>query len=284
MSGWRASRLGAHSPPCATGRGTMVPMFLTVLGCSGSIGGPNSPASGYLVEVDGLAPLVIDMGPGVLGALQRHVAPENATILLSHLHADHCLDVPSLMVLRRFGPGARGAGRVPLVGPSGTAYRIGVASAEEPGVVDDLSDKFDVATWDVTPEIEIRHDDGEVGLRVRAERVDHPPESYGMRLTTADGRVLVYSGDTAYCETLVELAAGADVLLCEASWTHEEGRPPGIHMSGVEAGRTANRAGVSRLVLTHIPPWTNPEAVRAEAATEFSGEVLLAEPDLRITI
>ena len=262
----------------------MVPMFLTVLGCSGSIGGPTSPASGYLVEVDGVAPVVIDMGPGVLGALQRFVSPEDATVLLSHLHADHCLDVPGLLVLRRYGPEAERARRVPLIGPSGTAYRIGVASAEEPGAVDDLSDTFDVGSWDVTPEVEMRGHDGEVGLHVRAGRVDHPPESYGMRLTSVSGRVLVYSGDTAYCDALVDLAAGADVLLCEASWTHEEGRPPGIHMSGAEAGRTARRAGDGRLVLSHIPPWTDRERARPAAAVEFSGEVLLAEPDLRIDV
>ena len=262
----------------------MVPMLLTVLGCSGSIGGPTSPASGYLVEVEGLAPVVIDMGPGVLGALQRHAVPEDATILLSHLHADHCLDVPSLLVLRRYGPRSAGAGRVPLVGPSGTAYRIGVASAEEPGAVDDLSDTFEVSTWDVRPELDLKDDDEVVGLHVRADRVDHPPESYGLRLTSADGRVLGYSGDTAYCESLVELVAGADVLLCEASWTHEEGRPPGIHMSGREAGMTARRAGVGRLVLTHIPPWTDAEEVRAEAASEYGGQILVAEPDLRLEI
>ena len=163
----------------------MVPMFLTVLGCSGSIGGPTSPASGYLVEVEGMAPVVIDMGPGVLGALQRHAVPEHATILLSHLHADHCLDVPSLLVLRRFGPRSTGLAKVPLVGPSGTAYRIGVASAEVPGAVDDLSDTFEVSTWDVAPELDLRDDD-EVVLHVRAGRVNHPPESYGLRLTSTD--------------------------------------------------------------------------------------------------
>lgn len=259
-------------------------MFLTVLGCSGSIGGPTSPASGYLVEVPGCAPVVVDMGPGVLGALQRHAEPETATILLSHLHADHCLDVPSLLVLRRFGPRAQSAGRVPLIGPSGTAYRIGVASSEEPGAVDDLSDTFDVSSWDEVPEVELSNDRDEVALTVRSARVNHPPESYGLRMTSASGRVLVYSGDTAYCDQLVELATGADMLLCEASWTHEEGRPPGIHMSGVEAGRTAARAGVGRLVLTHIPPWTDRDAIRAEAASEFDGAIDLAEPDLRLEV
>ncbi|WP_194860247.1 MBL fold metallo-hydrolase [Dietzia sp. SYD-A1] len=259
-------------------------MLLTVLGCSGSIGGPTSPASGYLVEVEGIGPVVIDMGPGVLGALQRYISPETATVLLSHLHADHCLDVPGLMVLRRFGLEAEHAVRMPLIGPSGTAYRIGVASSEEPGAVDDLSDTFEVGSWEVTPDMELRREDDEVALRVRADRVDHPPESYGLRLTSASGRVLAYSGDTAYCEALIELAAGADVFLCEASWTDEEGRPPGIHMSGAEAGRTARLAGVGRLVLTHIPPWTDSEAVRAEAAAEFDGEVMLAEPDLRLEV
>lgn len=259
-------------------------MFLTVLGSSGSIGGPTSPASGYLIEAPGSAPVVIDMGPGVLGALQRYVDPEDATVLLSHLHADHCLDVPSLLVLRRFGPRAGEVGRGTLVGPSGTAYRIGVASAEEPGAVDDLSDTFDITSWDDSSEFEVVDDDDAVSVHVRAQRVNHPPESYGLRLTSTGGRVLVYSGDTAYCEQLVELASGADVLLCEASWTHEDGRPPGIHMSGTEAGRTASRAGVGMLVLTHIPPWTDPEAVRAEAVAEFDGPVRVAEPDLRLEI
>ena len=262
----------------------MVPMFLTVLGCSGSIGGPTSPASGYLVEVPGCAPVVVDMGPGVLGALQRHVVPEDATILLSHLHADHCLDVAGLLVLRRFGPRAGTVERVPLIGPSGTAYRIGVASAEEPGAVDDLSDTFDVSTWDARPEMAVTSDDDEVALTVRATRVHHPPESYGLRMTSASGRVLAYSGDTAYCDQLVDVAADADVILCEASWTHSEDRPPGIHMSGVEAGRIAARAGVGMLVLTHIPPWTDSATVRAEAATEYDGEIRIAEPDLRIEI
>lgn len=263
----------------------MAAMRLTILGCSGSLSGPRSPASGYLVEVEGFAPVVLDMGPGVLGALQRHVRPQDATILLSHLHADHCLDLPSLLVWRRYGPAAHENGVNPLFGPSNTAFRIGVASAEEPGTVDDITDTFLLRTWDVEPEVELPPLTGEgPGIVVRATRVEHPPESYGLRLTEPSGRSLAYSGDSSYCEALVELSEGADVLLCEASWTHEGDKPPGMHMSGLEAGRVAARAGVGRLVLTHIPPWTDAEAVAEEARAEFSGEVLVAEPDLGVTI
>ena len=94
-----------------------------------------------------------------------------------------------------------------------------------------------------------------------------------MRITDADGATLVFSGDTGICESLVELAAGADVFLCEASWTDSPDRPRHLHMSGAEAGRVAARAGVGELLLTHIPPWTSREDVISEAKAEFAGPV-----------
>lgn len=76
------------------------------------------------------------------------------------------------------------------------------------------------------------------------------------------------------CDSVVELARGADVLLAEASWTHAPGeRPEGVHLSGTEAGRVAALAGVGELLLTHIPPWTSREDVIAEAKAEYSGPV-----------
>ena len=84
-------------------------MRLTVLGCSGSVVGPDSPASGYLLQAPDSPPLVIDFGGGVLGALQRHVDPGSVHVLLSHLHADHT-HVPSLLLLD---------GEIPIVVPRG---------------------------------------------------------------------------------------------------------------------------------------------------------------------
>ena len=71
--------------------------------------------------------------------------------------------------------------------------------------------------------------------------VCHPTESYGMRITDPSGATLVYSGDTGYCDALVDLARGADVFLCEASWTHSPSRPPKLHLSGTEAGSRRGR-------------------------------------------
>lgn len=145
-------------------------MRMTVLGCSGSVAGPDSAASGYLLTAPDTPPLVIDFGPGVLGALQRHADPGEVSILLSHLHADHCLDLPGLLVWRRYSPSPP-QGRVLTYGPAGTAHRIGVASAEIPGEVDDVSDTLDVRMLG----------DGETirfgSLTICPGRVHHPPEA-----------------------------------------------------------------------------------------------------------
>lgn len=244
----------------------MTGMRLTVLGCSGSVSGPESPASGYLLTAAGAPPIVLDLGGGTLGALQRYADPSDATILLSHLHADHCLDVAGLLVWRRYHPGAR-PGLTRVHAPSGAALRLGVASAERGGEVDDVTDVLDLRPWVPGETLSL----GPVAVEVAL--VDHPCEAYGMRFTDTAGATLVYTGDTGPCAAITALAAGADVLLAEASWTHAPDRPVGVHLSGTQAGVLAREAGVGRLLITHVPPWTSIDAVVAEARAEYAGDV-----------
>jgi hypothetical protein len=85
-------------------------MRLTVVGCSGSVPSVDSPASCYLVEADdGQRPwrVLLDLGSGALGPLQQHVDPTRLdAVLLSHLHADHCLDLCGLYVMLKYAPQA----------------------------------------------------------------------------------------------------------------------------------------------------------------------------------
>lgn len=240
---------------------------ITVLGCSGSVVGPDSPASGYLISAPDTPPLVLDFGGGVLGALQRHADPGEVQVLLSHLHADHCLDLPGLFVWRRYHPSPP-VGRALMYGPSDTWSRMGAASSPEGGVVDDFTDIFDLRHWVDGVEVEIG------SLKILPRLMAHPCETFGLRITDPSGASIVYSGDTGVCDTLVELASGCDLFLCEASWTHDPAnRPPDLHLSGTEAGQMAARAGVGELLLTHIPPWTSREDVISEAKAEFDGPV-----------
>lgn len=249
-------------------------MLLTVLGCSGSVPGPGSPASGYLVR-SGDTTVVLDLGNGTLGALQRHADPSALdALVLTHLHPDHCADVSALTVWRRYHPGARPRGRLPLHGPSTAAERLAAAYATSAAerADTDLTDVYDVRTLDPAAAVRV----GQVDLR--AAPVDHPCEAYALRLTAA-GRSLVYSGDTGPCDALVDLATGADVLLAEASWPHRDTNPRGIHLSGRDAGEAAQAAGVRRLLLTHVPPWTDPGQMLAEATAAFRGPVELVRAD-----
>jgi ribonuclease BN (tRNA processing enzyme) len=239
---------------------------ITVLGCSGSVVGPDSPASGYLLSAPDTPPLVIDFGGGVLGALQRHADPSSVHVMLSHLHADHCLDLPGLFVWRRYHPSPP-KDRALMYGPANTWTRLGLASSPEGNEIDDFTDIFDLRHWRDREAVQFG------ALNVLPRLVSHPTESYGMRITDPSGAVLAYSGDTGECDAVVDLARAADVFLCEASWTDAPDRPKHVHLSGSEAGRIAAKAGVGELMLTHIPPWTSREDVISEAKAEFDGPV-----------
>ena len=247
-------------------------MELIVLGCSGSGAGPRSPASGYLVRTP-TTTVAMDLGNGTFGVLQRHLDPFDLdAVVLSHLHPDHCADVSGLVVHRRYHPDGPGH-PLPLHGPSESEVRLAVAYApsSDERVATDLTDVFRYHEFVAGPE--------RIGdLDLSTLPVDHPCEAYAVRLEHA-GRSLVYSGDTGPCDTLVELAQGADVLLCEATWTDDPDRPPGVHHSGRQAGETARKAGVGRLLITHVPPWYDGEVLLAEARETFSGPAELVRPD-----
>ncbi|MFJ9579269.1 MBL fold metallo-hydrolase [Streptomyces sp. NPDC101191] len=89
---------------------------------------------------------------------------------------------------------------------------------------------------------------------------------------------LVYSGDSAPCFSLVELALGCQLFLCEA-----DGAGDGHH-SPEEAGRTAAEAGVGRLLVTHVGPPIDPEEAVRRAATVFDGPVEYAGPGRTFTV
>lgn len=251
-------------------------MRLTVLGCAGSFPGPDSACSAYLVEAAGHH-LLLDFGTGSLSALQRYGDLRAIdTVLLSHLHCDHMLDACSYVVVRRYSPDGPYP-RLPLYAPAGARHRIAQAyGVPEEGPIDDV---YDFHTLDGT--------DGPLRVgpfTITAERVNHPVETYGFRIEHA-GRVLAYSADSGMCPALHRLAAGADLFLCEASYLDGRPNPPDLHLTGREAGEVAAKAGVGRLVLTHlVRAWGSEQATYAAAAGAFDGPVELARPGARYGI
>jgi len=241
-------------------------MRLTVVGCSGSFPGPDSAASCYLLEAEGFR-LVVDMGNGALSALQRFAPIFGIdAIVLSHLHADHCVDLYSYSVARAFSP-AGPQPPIPVHGPTRTAERMSYIHGPNG---DDLGVTKRLAFATLEPgRMKIGPFD------VRLVRVNHPVETFAFRFEHA-GRALVYTGDTGETEAVPELASGADVFLSEAAFLEGPGLPPDIHLTARQAGAYASRAGVGRLVLTHLVPGNSPDDALAEAASEFPGDLAVA--------
>ncbi len=238
---------------------------MTVLGCAGTFAGPTSPCSGYLLEHDGYR-LVLDLGAGALGQLQVHAGLLDVdAVYVTHLHADHCIDLVAYSYARRYHPGGVPPA-LPVYGPAGTEQRIRSSYEEPPD--DGLGEVFDFR--EVAPGTQ------QLGpFTVTAARVNHPIECHGLRVE-AGGRSLAYSGDTGESEVLVGLARDCDLFLCEASWASADDNPPDIHLSGRQAGEHAAKAAVGRLVVTHVVPWADEQQILEEAAEAFGGPTELA--------
>lgn len=265
-------------------------MKLTIVGCSGSFPGPQSPASCYLLTAhDGTRPwrILLDLGSGALGAVQKYMDLEDIDgIFLSHLHPDHCMDLCGLHVAVRWNPAGWQAGRISVWGPAATADRLATAYGLDPDP--GMREEFDFITWTERSPVRLGP------FTITPYAVDHPmEEAYALRVEVAefDGTgldrrvVLGYSGDTDSCPGLVEAAQDADFFLCEAAF--QEGRDDavkGVHLTGKRAAEAAAEAGVRRLLLTHLPVWTDPGVVVAEAKAVFAGDVAVAVAGVHYTI
>jgi ribonuclease BN (tRNA processing enzyme) len=226
------------------------------------------------VEADGFR-LLLDFGTGSLSALQRYASLTSVdAILLTHLHADHVLDACGYVVVRRYAPDGPYP-PIPLYAPAGARERLsGAYGAMGEGPLDDVYTFNDLSagTFTLGP------------FTVTVERVNHPVETYGVRLQHG-GRVLAYSADTAPCEALTRLAQDADLFLCEASYVHGEENPPDLHLTGREAGEAATKANAARLVLTHlVSAWGSEANAYDSAASIFSGPVEVARAGTRYDI
>lgn len=237
--------------------------------------GPAFPArggatSGYLVTHDGTS-LLMDCGTGVVSNLQKHLDFRAVSaIVISHMHADHFLDLIPYRYGLRYAPCGRTTGRIALHLPPGgfTVLRHVVAPfADEP---ETFWEVFQVSEYDPGGALRVG------GLTVRFAQTRHLMPAFAMSVEAA-GQKLVYSADSAPSERLVALARGADLFLCEATLQRrEQDAPGGAHMTAAEAGAAAAHAGVGRLLLTHI--WQEYDETQSvlQASDAFGGPVELA--------
>lgn len=212
----------------------------------------------------------MDAGSGTFNALSELMDPAKLdAIIVSHVHPDHSVDIFPLYHYLRFG--SVPAAPIPLFAPEGVVDRV--AAFVDSGADSHIEDVFAPRP----------PDDATIGpMAFRFGRADHPVPTLQVRVE-AEGRSCVYSADTGTGSDLVTLAAGANTLLAEATFQGPD-KPAPHHLTATEAGEIAHRAGVERLIMTHLLPSLDPHQSIEEAAAAFGGDVMVAAPGLEVLI
>ncbi len=254
-------------------------MRVTVLGKSPAWQDASGACSGYLVQ-EGAFTLLLDCGNGVFSKLRRVCDYVDVdAVLISHLHADHFLDLVPYSYALSYAPrqqpvpvgpwpGTDTPARPDLYVPAGATEKLRtIVACWGPG---DLIEKAFAMR-------EYTGDDGfDIGpFAVRLCSVPHFTDTYAVELSTGGSR-FTYSADCGPNRELVEFAADTDVLLIEATLPRPERDGLRGHLTPREAGEHAYEARARRLVLTHFSDELDPEWARAEAAESYGGPVELA--------
>jgi ribonuclease BN (tRNA processing enzyme) len=250
-------------------------MELIILGSGTGVPSLQRGAPGFLVKTENQS-ILLDGGSGTLARmLQAGVTYKDLdAVLYTHIHPDHCADLVPLIFACKYQEEPRQKDLLIIGGRGFRDYFEGL--------------RWVHGSW-IEPHTfhihmcEVAADEVTVGdLLITALPLDHMRESVGYRVTSPEGRAVVYSGDTDYCANIVELARGADLLLLECSFPDGQ-KVPG-HLTPALAGRIAHEAECKRLCLTHFYPPCDHADIKGASRQVFKGEVLLAEDMMRITI
>jgi ribonuclease BN (tRNA processing enzyme) len=251
-------------------------MKLTVLGSGTGIVTAKRGSPGYLVYINGNT-LLIDSGSGTM----RKIAEASSNFreidyaIYTHFHPDHVVDLISLLFALRIPSDDNKGRNLTVIGPYGmkNLYQ---------NLVRDFNNFIEPRGYDlVIKELSNGHVDFK-DFKISSCLVKHHDNSIAYRVESKDGKTLVYSGDTDYCKSIVELAKDVDVLLLECSYPKHmkvEG-----HLNATLAGKIARESNCKKLILTHFYPICDDYDILGQCKEEFSGDIILAEDLMSIEI
>jgi ribonuclease BN (tRNA processing enzyme) len=251
---------------------------MRVIGSSPSVQRPGRACSCYLLRTRDSS-VLFDIGSGALGNLHAAIDyPQLDAIVISHMHADHFLDLIPLRYGLKYGPLLRDGLMPVFLPPGGEAMLRQLTSAfPSEGPDDFLDEVFSIHEYDPARPLEIND------LHLTFRQTRHYIDTYSIRAEHGSASV-VYSGDTAPCDSVVEHAANCSLFLCEATLGlgHEDGMRG--HSSAEEAGEMAQRAGVHRLVLTHYGTTYAPDELEEAAQSAFAGRCSMADDGIELSV
>lgn len=251
---------------------------MRVVGSSPSVQRPGRACSSYLLRSRDAA-VLLDIGSGALGNLHLAIDyPQLDAVIVSHMHADHFLDLIPLRYGLKYGPLLRD-GRMPLLLPPGGSRILraiaGAFSNEGPN--DFLDEVFEVSEYDPSQPLEIND------MRLTFCRTRHYIDTFAVRAERGSSSI-VYSSDTAPCDEVADLAHDCSLFLCEATIGLGEEQGQRGHLTAEEAGQMAARAGSHRLILTHYSSTYAADELVEAAQSAFKGRVSIADDGVELSL
>ena len=244
-------------------------MKCTIVGMWGGFPKKNEPTSGYLVEKDGFA-ILLDAGSGVAANVQNYIElNELHHLFISHYHYDHSVDLGAFMFGRMIGT---------YIG--GTKKHLNIYGPADGDVAGQV-EKTDFNTFHPYDE----NSTVNVGpFTLTFHKNTHPVETYAMKITDDEGRVLVYTADSSYEDSLTRFAQNADVLITECSHYEGEDAERLGHMNAEEAALLADKSGAKKVVLSHLPHYGNLQELLQTVKSAGIEEAVLAETGMEIEV
>ncbi|MGI8910420.1 MAG: MBL fold metallo-hydrolase [Rubrobacteraceae bacterium] len=222
--------------------------------------------------------MVFDLGSGaVRGMVRADLDPFSVDrIFFTHFHPDHTVDIVPLLFALKYGAEEERTRPLTISGPEPFQEFWGLILAVwgKWMIGDYATDINELPLINAVP-LELP------GCALRWAPAEHRPESIAYRLE-GDGGAFVYTGDTEYSESVVELARGAHTMLIECSFPDDS--PVSGHLTPGGVARIATEAGVERVVLTHIYPAAEGLDLVAEVGLGYDGEVVLAEDGTKFSV
>ena len=251
-----------------------------MLGKSPSWQDAGGACSGYLVQSDDVN-VLLDCGNGVFSKLRMHLDYVDLdAVVLSHLHADHWLDLVPYSYALTYAPkqqpvpvhtwsGTDAPARPRLIAPPG-ATRVFRQVVGAWGNDDLIENAFLLNEYEPGEAVEV----GEI--KASFHPVPHFIDTFAVNISDRGGAKVTYSADTRPGEEIVEIARDADLLLIEATLPRPERTGVRGHLTPEEAGEHGKAAGAKRVVITHISDELGDEWARQEAEKGFGGPVAVA--------
>jgi len=220
--------------------------------------------------------ILIDPGPGSVRRVLKLGFSYNDldSVILTHFNPDHCLDFISLLFAYKYPLRPRLKNLSVIGGPGLKNFYRGILDIFGDAIIPEM---FELHLRELE-EATLVGDRTELTVK----SVMHSHNSIGIRYKDINGKILCYSGDTDYCDNIVELARKTDLLILECSFP-DGGKVKG-HLTPSYAARIAREAEAKKVILTHLYPICDDYDMLAQCKKEFDGEVKIASDLMKIVI